>query len=193
MANTFDTAAFLKHVRRGLGHSGRLRRLRGLWRGETAVIVTCGPSLNDHEQSALRAAVAPYPVIAVKQAYERLERETAVHVLNPYNYQPYHYGQRRPLVAVVGGHLAPLKMPGLRPDLLFEADRRSRSKDLAHSLAVHRDFSRWDLSRQRWNLPWGPGMVYDLALPLALHAGCTRVVMIGWDIGDPDTDALPHF
>ena len=34
------------------------------------------------------------------------------------------------------------------------------------------------------NQPWGPGIMYEMAIPLAIHLGCKKIVTIGWDIGD---------
>ena len=30
--------------------------------------------------------------------------------------------------------------------------------------------------------PWGPGTMYEIAMPLALYLGCTKIVTIGWDL-----------
>ena len=29
---------------------------------------------------------------------------------------------------------------------------------------------------------WGPGTMYELAIPLALYMGCDKIVTIGWDL-----------
>ena len=39
-------------------------------------------------------------------------------------------------------------------------------------LDMNIDFSR----------PWGPGTMYELAIPLALYMGCSKIVTIGWDL-----------
>ena len=33
----------------------------------------------------------------------------------------------------------------------------------------------------------GIGMMYEMAIPLSLLLGCKKMVMIGWDLGDPKT------
>ena len=35
--------------------------------------------------------------------------------------------------------------------------------------------------------PWGGGITYEIAIPLAVHLGCKKIVTIGWDIGDLST------
>ena len=30
--------------------------------------------------------------------------------------------------------------------------------------------------------PWGPGTMYEMAIPLALYMGCSKIVTIGWDL-----------
>ena len=34
--------------------------------------------------------------------------------------------------------------------------------------------------------PWGPGIMYELAIPLAVHLGVKKIVTIGWDVGNLD-------
>ena len=36
--------------------------------------------------------------------------------------------------------------------------------------------------------PWGPGCMYELAIPLAVYSGCKKIVTIGWDIGFPNQE-----
>ena len=30
--------------------------------------------------------------------------------------------------------------------------------------------------------PWGPGTMYEMAIPMALYMGCSKIVTIGWDL-----------
>ena len=36
---------------------------------------------------------------------------------------------------------------------------------------------------------WGKSIVYEQAIPMALHLGCNKIITIGWDIGNPKLGA----
>ena len=33
-------------------------------------------------------------------------------------------------------------------------------------------------------IDWGPGLMYEMAIPLAMFLGCKEIITVGWDIGD---------
>ena len=53
----------------------------------------------------------------------------------------------------------------------------------SQSTSYTRNFKNWELYEQG-QLVWGPGIMYESGFPLALHLGVSRIVTIGWDIGD---------
>ena len=57
---------------------------------------------------------------------------------------------------------------------------------MIHSLSEREDWDTMKLDHPEYgfNQPWGPGIMYEMALPLALYLGCKKIVTIGWDIGD---------
>lgn len=60
-------------------------------KGETAYLVTCGPSLTSHNREELIKKLDGKLVIACKQAYEYVKEVATIHLLSVYNYQPYEY------------------------------------------------------------------------------------------------------
>jgi hypothetical protein len=36
--------------------------------------------------------------------------------------------------------------------------------------------------------PWGPGTMYEIAIPLALYFGCNKITTIGWDLFGSSVD-----
>ena len=57
---------------------------------------------------------------------------------------------------------------------------------MIYSLSEKEDWDtmRLDHPEIGFQQPWGPGIMYEMALPLALYLGCKKIVTIGWDIGD---------
>jgi len=57
---------------------------------------------------------------------------------------------------------------------------------MIHSLAEKEDWDSMKLDHPEYgfNQPWGPGIMYEMAIPLALYLGCKKIVTVGWDIGD---------
>ena len=57
---------------------------------------------------------------------------------------------------------------------------------MIHSLSEREDWDTMKLDHPEYgfNQPWGPGIMYEMALPLAMYLGCKKIVTIGWDIGD---------
>jgi hypothetical protein len=51
-----------------------------------------------------------------------------------------------------------------------------------NTIAYKRDFESL-LIEKTFERPWGSGIMYESGLPIALYAGCKKIVTIGWDIG----------
>ena len=56
----------------------------------------------------------------------------------------------------------------------------------------------WLDMNKRISRAWGPGTMYESAIPLALFMGCTKIVTIGWDLfkdtlNNPEKDKQDWF
>ena len=60
----------------------RLKYLKNKYKGETAYIVTCGPSLGKHSLKELKFKLKDKLVICLKQAQNLLEEETDFHLMS---------------------------------------------------------------------------------------------------------------
>lgn len=69
----------------------RIQLLKDTYKGETAYLVTCGPSLLSHDRDSLIEKLEGKLVIACKQSYEYIKEVVDFHLLSVYNYQPYEY------------------------------------------------------------------------------------------------------
>ena len=69
----------------------RLNLLENKYKGETAYLVTCGPSLANHDDNILMDKLRDKLVLSVKQAHDVVGDISDFHLLNTYNLKEYHY------------------------------------------------------------------------------------------------------
>lgn len=182
------TPDLVASVRRARGLPARLELLRGAFEGLTAVIATCGPSLDMLPADTLRHAVRGVPCFVVKQAIDIVRLEADLHCWNAYNvrrFDRYSPDTLRCIVEEPTGRVPQWN----RYDIGFpQVDGRG---NLARSVAHSRDFDAYLLDRGG-PLPFGPGIMFELVLYLVVHMGVSDVLTIGWDIANP-MGANTHF
>jgi len=166
----------------------RVNALKDLCAGETAYLVTCGPTLTTHDRDELLRKLDGKLVIACKQAYDYVKEVATFHMLSVYNYQPYEYYSDETirhwqLTAMnVPGELERINNWGQRIDMMIPVYSTPWVQK-SQSTSYTREFNNW-LSYSEGQGVWGPGIMYETGFPLAIHLGCTDIVTIGWDIGD---------
>jgi hypothetical protein len=183
-----DSSAVTRRIRAGTTVDAKLDALRDGHAGQRCVIVTCGPSLGQLDAQRLRSALSGVFTIAVKQALHVVLDQADVACFNSYNV--------RRLTPTSGDTLRVFtpEPSGLVPQLNpydLRLPMAAHGTELGGSLAGSRDFARYELSRGPTR-PWGPGIVHETALYLALHAGATEIMTVGWDIAAGAT-ANVHF
>lgn len=151
----------------------RLEILKDAYRGETLFVVACGPSLKNIAAEQLQAFLADKLVLAIKQAYLTLPRQTDFHVIHHSNLQRYRYpSEGAPIVVNEDeGHSF------LHADLVLP----KAPSNLYAALSVFRNFDDYLLERNPVR-PCGPGVMYEMVFYLAVHLGVRRIVAIGWDL-----------
>src|SRR5690606_13796252 len=143
------TTSLHRSIRRRWRLRGKVAALRGAYSGETAYVLTCGPSFNDAWSDATRAFLRDKLVVSVEQTYEEAGAICDFHILNSWNYRPYRYDTPRPIVVADRAPQDP-RTPGLRADLLFRVPRPS---DFSERLATTHRFADWTLDRSL-DRPW---------------------------------------
>lgn len=182
------TTSLKRELRAAGSLEEKLGRLREAYAGEPCFLLSCGPSLNETLDAAARRFLASRLVVAVKQAYKLAPEIVDVHLLNSWNYERYDYGDDRPIVIAERADDDP-PTPSLDPDLLL---RVPDPRNFAERLATSLEFDRWLLERSP-ERPWGPGIVYELGIYLAVHVGASQLVTLGWDLGELDSPTMEHF
>ena len=69
----------------------RINFLKDKFKGQTAYLITCGPSLTKLDHGTLNKKLKGKLVIALKQAYNYVKDVATFHGMSCYGYQPYEY------------------------------------------------------------------------------------------------------
>tara|TARA_E500000318_G_scaffold45315_1_gene42793 strand:+ start:1404 stop:2195 length:792 start_codon:yes stop_codon:yes gene_type:complete len=167
----------------------RIKFLKDKFLDQTVYITTPGPSLLSHDRNKLIEKLKGKPVIALKQSYNYVKEVATFHGMSAYGYQPYEYYSDD---TIVHWQLTAMNMP-------YEVDRiqnewKHRADilipcystpwiDMNKTTAFSRNFDNF-LAYSKGKAIWGPGIMYETGIPLALHLGAKEIVTVGWDIGD---------
>ncbi len=182
------TPGLMKRVRKAFRLSKKMALLKDAYAGETAYVLTCGPSINAFWDDRVRAFLKDKLVMAVKQTYDLGPEVCDFHILNSWNYMPYTYAEPRPIVI---GERAPKdpETPGMNPDLMFSVPDPS---NFEQRLATSWHWDEWLFDRT-YDRPWGPGVMYELCFPMLVHLGVKEIVTLGWDLGEKNVATMEHF
>ncbi len=166
----------------------RLNKLKDSYKGETCYIVSAGPSLKNYQVGELKSKLKNELVITIKQAYDVLKDISDFHVLNFTNFQPYEWVDDTIVVWEVFEQYHPNMIldNGFNCDLMLPVVGNHESdivKRINESQAGTESFDNWTLDKTM-NRMYGPGIMYEVVIHLALHLGVSKIKTVGWDIGD---------
>lgn len=177
----------------------RLKVLKNAYEGETVYIVAAGTSLNNYPINLLKKKLKDKLVFCIKQPYYNLKDVCDFLLVNFSNLSPYDF-QNHTIVCWLywfEQHLQAIEQNKWKADLVFPIVRNGEPQGLEHLTGKERGEKKleqtvthvgdWEntLLDKTLERPWGPGTMFELAIPLAIHLGCKKIVTIGWDIGDP--------
>jgi len=160
----------------------RLQCLQNRYNDKTAYIVAPGPSLRKHDEEKLRKFLSDKFVIGIKQMYDLYSDVTDIHLMNFCNYKDYEYNESTIVSRIVFMQNQPhyLIENNMRCDFMLPLTRNWGGYE--NTIAYKGDFESL-LIENSFERPWGSGIMYESGLPIALYAGCKKIVTIGWDIG----------
>jgi glycosyltransferase involved in cell wall biosynthesis len=175
LSDVKDRAKFAKSVvsNSEMSQKDKLDFLKGLFRGETAYLVSCGPTLTDHDPDKIRDLLSKNFGISIKQAFDLFGENIDLHLYNCANHKQYDYSKHRPIV--MEASTSPHKMGEC--DLKFFIMERDFNKSTA---AAH-NFEEWTFDKQPLLRPYGPGIEYEVVFFALEHLGFSEVITIGWD------------
>jgi hypothetical protein len=163
----------------------RVKYLKNQYKGETAYILTSGPSINDIPTDYLNEKLKDKLVLSIKQAIDKVPNITDYHLLNFCNLTKYQYQNPNTMVgwAVWDENQPNIIVQNFSCDFILDTFKlNDGSPKLENSIAFNTD--QIDLLDINNSIPrpWGPGTIYELGIPLAIYLGCTKIVTVGWDL-----------
>ena len=169
----------------------RLEVLKDKYKGETAYVTACGPSLKELDSDELKSKLKNKLVMSMKQSFDILGSDVVdFHILNTYNLKKsqYDYGdeikniviwglaksyQDRQLDRVVDdGRPLHFYIPVINPPYIND------NQTINGSL----NFDDMKLLGSRCEVTWGKGLFYELVIPFLYHMGVKDIVTFGFDV-----------
>ena len=171
--------------------SDRVKYLQDYYKDEECYILASGPSLNKHSLDYIKEKIGNKLVIALKQSISNFYDITDFHVLNFANYEPYEgyndnivvwevYETFHPQMILENNIPCHIMLPieGNRiPDTIEKNNESQCGKLSFNDYTLDKTLVRW----------YGPGIMFQTAIHLAVHLGVKSITTLGWDIADMST------
>jgi len=187
IANVKERAKFAKEVVSGdISQTDKVEFLKDLFKGEKAYILSCGPTLTDHNPEKIKELLKDNLGISVKQSFDLFGEGIDFHIYNCANFKEYDYSKNKPVVIEASS----------TPYRLGECDLKFfiRERDFNNSVAATGAFDSWTFEKSPLLRPYGPGMMYEVVFYTLQHLGISEIITIGWDNKLIDGDASQqHF
>jgi glycosyltransferase involved in cell wall biosynthesis len=183
--------------------------LHNSFEGEECYVLSCGPSLRDHDPEHLKEIFENKLVIAVKQAYDYVPESVDFHLWNCANLpQPrigglyYPYLQREPIVLCSSNYDLGARWDASRQrhDVFFKIPMRTEINN--EFLTITKKYDDY-LLEKNLTRPCGPGIMYETVMYTAVHLGVSKITALGWDLSKENPKDLkdnasvsndyPHF
>lgn len=157
---------------------------RGLFKGKRMLIISCGPSARLLEHLIGRFNLSNTLILCVKQA-SRLIKDPDIIVYNSYNVsRVIRHDEKCFVVYGEGDSIAKRSTSRGAVHEYYDLKIRvsgSAGKGFKGSFVRDGDTHSLKLRCDLTQL-WGPGIIHEVVLPLAIHLGVEEVDTIGWDI-----------
>ena len=182
-----ERSNFVKEVlQQGMSQIEKLSFLKDIFNGETAVLLSCGPTLTDHEPEKIRELLKGKLGVAIKQTYQMFGDLVDLHLYNCGNFKKYDYPEKAPIT--IEASTSPRKLGDC--DLKFFIKERS----FDNSVAQKKNFDSWTFEKEPLLRPYGPGIMYEVVFYALQHLGVSDIITIGWDNKHVEgTMAQQHF
>ena len=172
----------------------KLEVLKDSYKDKDCYILTCGPGLNQYTPEFLKEKLKDKLVFAIKQAYDYAPEIVDFHFFNVNNFQVYNYEKSKPIVVTNAAEdelamIHHIWSNEQKYDIFaFMPDDRDFSKSICKSLEFEKHLLENKLER-----PWGPGMMTEIVIYMAVHLGVKNIYTIGWDLEKPGETKSHHY
>jgi hypothetical protein len=145
--------------------------LKNKYIGDTAFLITCGPSLRMVWTKKLEHFLREKLVISVKQALDLTGFITDFHIFNEVRMKPYQHSEQTILLSV----------SKYQTDFPSHIHYPIKSYKIEESLFYTQRYEYWSLNNS-FIRPWGVGILFELGLQLPVYLGVRKIVIIGFDM-----------
>lgn len=149
----------------------RNKYLHKQYEGETAYILTCGPSIDEVWGDNLQQFLKDKLVIAVKQTHDLAPEIVDFHLYNEVRHREYDYPAETIRVSV----------SEFMPEFPSHLHYPIRNYEWDEAIFVTDEYEKWRLSNS-YERPWGIGIMFEIGLFLPVHLGCDRMLIMGFDM-----------
>jgi len=182
-------ACFLPKKRFHQISSKRNEFIQNAYAGETACILTCGPSIKEVCTDEFLDFLSDKLVIAVKQTHDLRPEITDIHLVNTVRLKPYEYPA--PTIRISAERAFQDKFREDFPSHINYPIKHDTivDHDVTKAMMAVNDYAEWTLDRSM-ERRWGIGVMFEVGLFLPLHLGCRKVLIVGFDMNQ---DGAYHF
>lgn len=142
-----------------------------VYQGETAYILSCGPSMKEVWNDKLRNFLNDRLVISIKQAHDLAPEITDIHLYNEIRMKDYDYP----------GSTLRISCSKFMSEYPSHIHYPIRQYKWDNAIMVTNEYEKWSFAKS-YERPWGVGIMFELGLFLPVHLGCKRVVIMGFDM-----------
>ena len=187
-----------KHIKDSYQYAGiqmelvdKVRLLKDKYAGERCFIVGAGPSLKNYDVDDLKDKLKDELIITLKQSYELLEEIVDYQILNFSNWRTYNYKNNNPIIVwelFERNHIDIILQKNIKYDILLPTEgnwNEDEMEKFKNSQCGSLSFDDWTLDKTVFR-QFGPSLIFEMAIPLALYMGVKEIITLGWDIGDID-------
>jgi hypothetical protein len=165
----------------------KLHLTSNTFKGKQAFIVAGAPSLNVVNLDALKPALDESFVICIKQSATKVGSSCDAMVMNFCNLSEYTWDTVAcPVLWTIFDKKQPgeIKRRKAKNNAVFTVINNSTNdaEGFAKSVSGMSDWGRM-LQLASGEVSWGPGLMYELAIPLALSVDVSKISLVAWDIG----------
>lgn len=150
------------------------------------VILSCGPSLSEYSREKIKDFCKGKIVFCIKQTIHEFKEICDVHFYNDNNITQYSYEDDTVAIscsAIDYNRAQKAFWPTIRKSDFHFITRHTRN--LKESLAFTNKFEEWEIENTGCARPWGPGIMLECVIPVAVFVNPKRIYTLGWDYADP--------
>lgn len=169
--------------------SQKIKLTENLFDGKDVYIFAAGPSLKNIDMELLRPKLKRSLVFCIKQSYEVVKEFCDVIIMNYCNFQDYEWDEMNSAVfwaSFEKGHAESIESNGYKCSHIFDI---KNNKDGFRNTTAFKNSWGSILNVEDSSANWGPGLMYEIAIPIALSAKPKNIHLVGWDIGSKTEEA----